>query len=86
MSLITRKTKPAASPAELQDQLRTAQTEHAQAVAAANDQLVNTHNSVFATASDRRETLKEQIQLLTAEHDALAPVANAAANPKLAGQ
>jgi hypothetical protein len=39
---------------------------------------------VLSTATDRRSTLKEQIQLLTAEHDSLAPVINAAAQPRQA--
>lgn len=71
--------KAPASPAELLEQTREAQRDHAEAVAKANARLIQAHTAIVADVRDRKATIKEQIQLLDAEHAGLVKV-EAAAN------
>lgn len=72
--------------AALQDQLVTAQHEHARAVANANAELIAHHNSALSTVEDREQAIDEQVKLLTAEREALGKVRSIARNVKIAGQ
>lgn len=85
--MFTRKATPQ-DPAAILEQLRDAQAQHAQAVAAANAELVANHESAFQTATDRKSTLQEQISLLQAESAGLDKVIDTADPAKVqrAGQ
>jgi len=77
------RTKPAATPAQLQDQLRTAQAEHEAAIADANQRLIESHDAIMVESVNRQKAIAEQIDLLTAEYDALKPVVESAMSPKV---
>lgn len=76
--LFSRRSAPSATPAELLESVRAAQEAHAAQLAAAHQRLLDEHNNIFLEATSRKETIEEQISLLTAEKAGLSNVVAAA--------
>lgn len=77
MKILKRRTA-APAPADMIADIRSAQAEHAAAVSAANQRLIESHSSTLSAAQDRQKVVREQIALLKAEDDGVTKVVEAA--------